>query len=116
DGLNLLVSNLHDGVDKYSLPTMHCAQSFHHTILKNVLLQIAVAREAGWMVVGGNNGFARIFHYQTGAFWGQLEHWYAWRSGDLVVAVTAFESSHGCTIATGCTLEGHSSIKVWTHE
>ncbi|KAF8833275.1 hypothetical protein BDN67DRAFT_917324 [Paxillus ammoniavirescens] len=74
DGLNLLVSNLHDGVDKYALPTMHRAQSFHHTILKNVPLQIAVAREAGWMVVGGDNGFARIFDYQTGAFRGQLDH------------------------------------------
>ncbi|KAF8834257.1 WD40 repeat-like protein, partial [Paxillus ammoniavirescens] len=58
DGLNLLVSNLCDGVDKYALPIMHRAQSFHHTILKNVPLQIAVAHEAGWMVVGGNNGFA----------------------------------------------------------
>ncbi|KIK76288.1 hypothetical protein PAXRUDRAFT_170391 [Paxillus rubicundulus Ve08.2h10] len=74
DGLNLLVSNLHNGVNKYALPTMHCAQSFHHTILKNVPLQITVAREAGWMVVGGDNGFARIFNYQMGAFLGQLGH------------------------------------------
>ncbi|KIK73991.1 hypothetical protein PAXRUDRAFT_176947, partial [Paxillus rubicundulus Ve08.2h10] len=74
DGLDLLVSNLRDGVNKYALPTMHRAQSFHHTILNNVPLQIIVAHEAGWMVVGGNNGFARIFDYQTGAFRGKLDH------------------------------------------
>ncbi|KAF8835205.1 WD40 repeat-like protein [Paxillus ammoniavirescens] len=74
DGQHLFVSNLRDGVDKYVLPQMHCVQSYHHTILVNVLLQISVAREVGRVILGGDNGFARIFDYQTGAFWEKLDH------------------------------------------
>ncbi|KIJ09253.1 hypothetical protein PAXINDRAFT_36779, partial [Paxillus involutus ATCC 200175] len=58
DGQHLFVSNLRDGVDKYVLPQMHCMQSYHHTILVNVPLQISVAWEAGRVIVGGDNGFA----------------------------------------------------------
>ncbi|KIJ09594.1 hypothetical protein PAXINDRAFT_48030, partial [Paxillus involutus ATCC 200175] len=113
DGQHLFVSNLRDGVDKYVLPQMHCAQSYHHTILVNVPLQISVAREAGQVIVGGDNGFARIFDYQTGAFWEKLDHGSA---GELIVVVTAFEGTHGCTIATASALDGHSSIKVWSQQ
>jgi hypothetical protein len=74
DGQHLFVSNLRDGVDKYVLPQMHCVQSYHHTILVNVPLQISVAQEAGRVIVGGDNGFARIFDYQTGAFQEKLDH------------------------------------------
>ncbi|KIJ58633.1 hypothetical protein HYDPIDRAFT_48510, partial [Hydnomerulius pinastri MD-312] len=74
DGQHLLISNLRDGVDKYVWPTMHRAQSYHHTILVNVPLQISVAREAGWVIIGGDNGFARIFDYQTGVFREKLDH------------------------------------------
>jgi hypothetical protein len=74
DGQQLLITNLQDDVDRYSLPTMHRAQSYSHTILVNVPLQISVARESGWVIVGGDNGFARVFDYQTGVFWEKLDH------------------------------------------
>ena len=74
DGQQLLITNLRDGVNRYSLPTMHRAQSYNHTILVNVPLQVSVARESGWVIVGGDNGSARVFDYQTGAFREKLDH------------------------------------------
>ena len=60
--------------DMYVLPTMHLAQSYHHTILINAPLQVSVARESGWVVVGGDDGFTWVFDYQTGTFREKLEH------------------------------------------
>jgi len=74
DGQQLFIANLCDGVDHYSLPTMHRSQTYHHTILVNIPLQISVARKLGWVRVGGDNGFARVFNYQTGAFHEKLNH------------------------------------------
>ena len=74
DGQQLLITNLHDGVDQYVLPTMHLAQSYHHTIFINAPLQVLVAQECGWVVVGGDDGFMRVFDYQTGTFRGKLDH------------------------------------------
>ncbi|KAG1843889.1 hypothetical protein F4604DRAFT_1596475, partial [Suillus subluteus] len=53
----LLVSNLKDGVDKYSVPTLQRVQSYSHVILRNVPLQISVARQAGLIFIGGDNGW-----------------------------------------------------------
>ncbi|KAF9220243.1 hypothetical protein BS17DRAFT_681207, partial [Gyrodon lividus] len=74
DGQHLFVSNLRDGIDKYVLLQMHCVQSYHHTILVNVPLQMSVTQEAGWVIVGGDNGFTQIFEYQMGAFQEKLDH------------------------------------------
>ncbi|KAG1863244.1 WD40-repeat-containing domain protein [Suillus subalutaceus] len=68
EGNFLLVSNLKDGVDKYSVPTLQCVQSYSHVILWNMPLQISIARQAGLIFIGGNDGFARIFHYSTGVY------------------------------------------------
>ena len=74
DRQQLLITNLCDSVDRYVLPTMHLAQSYHHTILINAPLQVSVAWESGWVVVGGDDGFARVFDYQTGTFQEKLDH------------------------------------------
>ncbi|KAG2738937.1 WD40 repeat-like protein, partial [Suillus brevipes Sb2] len=74
DGNYLLVSNLKDGVDKYAIPNLTRVQSFNHVILRNIPLQISVARQSGLLFVGGDDGFARIFDYTTGAYRGQLDH------------------------------------------
>ena len=74
DGQHILISNLRDGVDKYAIPAFHHAQSYHHTISVNVPLQLSIAHEAGLVIVGGDNGFARIFNHQTGAFRDKLDH------------------------------------------
>ncbi|KAG2151554.1 WD40-repeat-containing domain protein, partial [Suillus bovinus] len=70
EGNFLLVSNLKDRVDKYAIPTLQRVQSYNHVILCNVPLQISVACEAGLVFVGGDDGFACIFNYNTGAYRG----------------------------------------------
>jgi len=63
DRQQLLIMNLRDSVDQYVPPTMHLAQSYHHMILINAPLQVSVARESEWVVVGGDNGFVWVFDY-----------------------------------------------------
>ncbi|KAG1717326.1 WD40-repeat-containing domain protein, partial [Suillus occidentalis] len=85
EGNFLLVSNLKDGVDKYTVPTFQRVQSYSHVILCNVPLQISVARQAGLIFVGGDDGFARVFDYNTGIYRGQLAHG---NRGDQIIPVT----------------------------
>lgn len=128
DGNFLLVSNLKDGVDRYAVPTLQRIQSYSHVILRNVPLQISVARQAGLIFVGGDDGFARIFDYSTGAYRGQLEHG---NRGDQIIPVVvglqnlihvtyhvltrvkSHETRAGCIVVTGSCFNGHSSVKVW---
>ncbi|KAG2341222.1 WD40 repeat-like protein, partial [Suillus weaverae] len=84
DGNFLLMSNLKDRVDKYAIPTLQHVQSYSHVILRNVPLQISVAREAGLLFVGGDDGFACAFDYNTGAYRGQLTHG---NQGDQIIPV-----------------------------
>ncbi|KAG2145752.1 WD40-repeat-containing domain protein [Suillus cothurnatus] len=110
EGNFLLVSNLKDGVDKYTVPTLQRVQSYSHVILRNVPLQISVARQAGLVFVGGDDGFARVFDYSTGIYRGQLAHG---NQGDQIIPVTSHEGRSGCTVVTGSCFNGHSSVKVW---
>jgi hypothetical protein len=66
------------------VPSLQRVQSYSHVILRNVPLQISVARQAGLIFIGGDDGFARIFNYSTGAFRGQLEHA---NRGDQIIPV-----------------------------
>ncbi|KAG2103031.1 hypothetical protein BD769DRAFT_1676477 [Suillus cothurnatus] len=110
DGNYLLVSNLKDGVDKYTIPALACVQSFNHVILRNVPLQISVARQSGLLFIGGDDGFALIFDYTTGAYHGQLNHG---NRGNCITPVVSHEGHSRCVVVTGTCLNGHSSIKVW---
>ncbi|KAF8432108.1 hypothetical protein L210DRAFT_864968, partial [Boletus edulis BED1] len=62
------------------------------------------------VVVGYDNGFEWIFNYQLEMFQEKLDHG---STGDLIIAVTAYDGPKGCTIVTGSALDGHSSMKVW---
>ncbi|KAG1853455.1 hypothetical protein DFJ58DRAFT_841638 [Suillus subalutaceus] len=110
NGNYLLVSNLKDRVDKYTIPNLTHVQSFNHVILRNIPLQISVARQSGLLFVGGDDGFARIFDYTTGAYHGQLEHG---SRGDCITPVVSHEGRSSCLVVTGTCLHRHSSVKVW---
>ncbi|KAG2073506.1 hypothetical protein BDR04DRAFT_950903, partial [Suillus decipiens] len=110
EGNFLLVSNLKDGVDKYTIPTFQHVQSYSHVILCNIPLQISVAWQAGLIFVGGDDGFAHVFDYNTGIYRGQLAHG---NQGDQIIPVTSHEGRSGCTVVTGSCFNGHSSMKVW---
>ncbi|KAG1736392.1 WD40-repeat-containing domain protein [Suillus paluster] len=110
EGSFLLMSNLKDRVDKYTIPTLQRVQSYNHVILRNVPLQISVARQAGLIFVGGDDGFACVFDYSTGTYRGQLAHG---NRGDQIIPITSHEGRAGCTVVTGSCFNGHSSMKVW---
>ncbi|KAG2115322.1 WD40 repeat-like protein [Suillus discolor] len=113
EGNFLLVSNLKDGVDKYAIPALQRVQSYSHVILHNVPLQISIARQAGLIFVGGDDGFARVFDYSSGAYRGQLEHG---NRGDHIIPITSHEGCTGCTVVTGSCFNGHSNVKAWQED
>lgn len=74
NGKHLLVSNLFNGLDLYSLPTMELKRTFTHAIAHNVILQVVIISQSQWAVVGGDDGFVRIFDMRTGNFLFSLVH------------------------------------------
>lgn len=131
DGQSLFISNLINGVDLYAIPNMERHQTFPHAILHNVPLQIAVTHEGQWMVLGGDNGFARVYDRWTGQFLHRLDH--GTEGGKLIqnVAVRnsslhqrshinhhhhykAHSESDASIIVTGSSSPGRSIIKVWS--
>ncbi|KAG1726982.1 uncharacterized protein EDB91DRAFT_1254097 [Suillus paluster] len=102
-GSFLLMSNLKDGVDKYTIPTLQHVQSYNHVILHNVPLQISVAQQAGLIFVGGDDGFARVFDYSTGTYRGQLAHgnW-----GDQIIPIICMKGGLGALLLLAAALMG----------
>lgn len=74
DGRSLLVSNLQNGVDHYSFPTMEHIGTFPHVIATNLILQVTLISQGSWAIVGGDDGFVRVFDTRTGAFLFPLRH------------------------------------------
>jgi hypothetical protein len=70
----LFVSNLLDGLDQYTLPTMELARHYPYTIKSNFLMQIATTNQGRWVIVGGDDGFARVFDRSDGTLMQNLEH------------------------------------------
>ena len=74
DERSVFVSNLSDGVDQYAVPTFNRVKSFFHPVTKNPPLQVAAAFQNSWLLVGGEDGVARIFDRETGSLIQALEH------------------------------------------
>lgn len=74
NGKQFLVSNLCDGLDLYSLPTMELKRNFTHAIALNVILQVEIISQLQWAVVGGDDGFVRVFDMRSGSFLFSLVH------------------------------------------
>ena len=55
----LWVSNLADGIDQYRFPSLERVRNFHYTVINNHPMQIALCAQL--VVVGGDDGFARLF-------------------------------------------------------
>ena len=68
------MSNLVSGVDLYAIPSMERLQTMSHTIIRNVPLQVTVTHNGQWVVLGGDDGFVRIYDRRTGQFLGRLDH------------------------------------------
>jgi hypothetical protein len=74
NGSNLVVSNLVNGIDQYIIPTMEQLQTFPHPILCNVPIQVTVAHNGQWIVLGRDDGFACVYNCRTGQFLQRLDH------------------------------------------
>lgn len=87
-GQRLLISNLLNGLDVYSLPAMQLERTFTHTISVNVILQLVVTSPQEWVVVGGDDGFVRIFDMHSGNFLFSLLHAERKSSGSVAHFIT----------------------------
>jgi WD40 repeat protein len=74
DGHSLVISNLINGLDLYTIPTMERIKTFAYTIVRNFPMQVAIIPQTNWIVCGGDDGFVRIYHLRTGQILHQLDH------------------------------------------
>lgn len=70
---HLLVANLHDGVDLYSVPNMQLIKTYSHGNANNAIFKVSFV-DRSWLVSGGQDGFARLYHSQSGQLLQKLEH------------------------------------------
>lgn len=61
DNQLLIVTNLVNGINIYSLPPGQPLRSFTHPIRLNVPLLVSSALQGSLIVVGGDNGSARVY-------------------------------------------------------
>jgi WD40 repeat protein len=78
----LLVANLHDGVDLYSIPNMQLVKTYSHSNAHNAIFKVSFVDQS-WLVSGGQDGFARLYQSQSGQLVQKLEHGSGRRSVDL---------------------------------
>jgi hypothetical protein len=70
----LIVSNLQDGVDIYSMPPVQLLRSFKHAISVNVPLQVHSALQGALTLAGSDDGTVRLFEQRTGQVSELLPH------------------------------------------
>jgi len=58
----------------YTTPTMQLVRRFSYTILQNYPVQVATLHDMDLLVVGGDDGFARIYNLRTGLYLQKLVH------------------------------------------
>ncbi|OBZ70602.1 hypothetical protein A0H81_09014, partial [Grifola frondosa] len=91
DETSLIVSNLLDGLDHYSFPSLERVQTFPYPISQNYPMQVVTTgSRSRWIVSGGDDGFARVYDR---------------RNGHLIASLTHGPRSSGL---------GSTDIKVWS--
>ncbi|KZP30001.1 hypothetical protein FIBSPDRAFT_726767, partial [Athelia psychrophila] len=110
NGQHLLISNLFNGLDLYSLPTMELEHAFTHAITLNVILQVVIISQPHWAVVGGDDRFVRIFDICSGNILFSLMHG---EPGHLVWTITTYQDSENLLIAAASSQDDHVVIKIW---
>jgi WD40 repeat protein len=78
----MAVMNLDDGVDLYSVPTMQLIKTYSHGNVNNAIFKVSFV-DKSWLVSGGQDGFARLYDWQSGQFLQRLEHSSGMRSVSL---------------------------------
>lgn len=70
----LLVSNLLNGIDAYTLPPTRAIKVFQQHIRYNVPLLVTSAKDGELVVVGSDDGLVRIYDYRSGTVLQELHH------------------------------------------
>ncbi|KZS99826.1 uncharacterized protein LAESUDRAFT_667510, partial [Laetiporus sulphureus 93-53] len=68
----IFITNLVNGVDQYKFPSLERLRSYTYPIVHNRIMQIATFGTN--IVVGGDDGFARLFDSRTGRLIECLNH------------------------------------------
>lgn len=71
---SLLISNLMDGIDEYSLPELNRVQTIRQQIVDNYPVQVAAVNGGAYVVCGGDKGVAQVFDKRTGKMVQYLDH------------------------------------------
>lgn len=100
----LAITNLHDGIDLYSVPSMQLIKTYPHGNANTTILKVSFV-DRSWLVSGGQDGYARLYDVKSGQLIQKLEH----GSGDLVQTVTSHTQLETTTIITATAV-----IKVWS--
>jgi WD40 repeat protein len=74
DNRSLIVSNLVDGIDIYTMPPRQPVRSYKHAIRVNKILQVSSALGGALTVAGSDDGTVRLFEQRTGQLYDQLSH------------------------------------------
>jgi len=74
DGRTLIISNLVDGVDTYSIPPREPLHTFRHTINQNVLLLVSAVLGSSLFVVGSDDSCPHLYDQCTGHLSNVLHH------------------------------------------
>lgn len=70
----VFISNLDDGVDKYTYPDFKRVIVFPFDVGLNYPIRTGSAKSGSWMVCGGVGGYGRIFDSNTGKLLQELDH------------------------------------------
>ena len=70
---HLAVTNLHDGVDLYSVPSMQLIKTYSHDYAGVAIFKVSFVDQS-WLVSGGQHGFAHVYDIYTGQLVQKLEH------------------------------------------
>ena len=85
----MAVTNLDDGVDLYSVPTMQLIKTYLHGNVNNAIFKVSFV-DNNWLVSGGQDGFARLYDWRSGQFLQRLDH----SSGMCSVGLCAILEPH----------------------
>ncbi|RDB29242.1 Vegetative incompatibility protein HET-E-1 [Hypsizygus marmoreus] len=127
DERTLIVSNLKDGIDTYSLPPRQPLRSFRHSISCNVPLSVCSTLDGALILAGSDDGYPRIYDQRLGTLSQTLPHSqgqcgcffshniladYVWGIGSLVQA--GYSRNGRCLLVTGSSdKQSTIEIKVW---
>ncbi|THH20795.1 hypothetical protein EW146_g615 [Bondarzewia mesenterica] len=106
DGKSIVVSNLSDGFDRYSVPGGQWIQSYKVKILVNVPLPVLFICNGSQLLFGTSTGDVAIVDVRSGKSMAILRH----EEGEIIQAIT-FNDRQGQLIATATSEQG-SQVRV----